>query len=67
MLAVRLKTETVEQRDEIIRLFTPLAQYVQEHESETLSYQLAIADTDPTLIQIYERYDAGARCMGMGW
>ncbi|KAK2076101.1 hypothetical protein QBZ16_001437 [Prototheca wickerhamii] len=61
VLAVRLKTETVEQRDEIIRLFTPLAQYVQEHESETLSYQLAIADTDPTLIQIYERYDAGAR------
>lgn len=56
MLAVQLKTDTVEQRDVIIELFKPLAKFVLANEPETLSYELAIADTDPTKIQIYERY-----------
>lgn len=55
MLAIQVKFESEADRDIFIDLFRPLAKYVAEHEPRTLSYELAIADTDPTLVLIHER------------
>lgn len=55
VLAVSVKFETEADRDVFIELFKPLAKHVMEAEPETLSYELAIADTDPTKVIIYER------------
>ncbi|KAL6780040.1 hypothetical protein ACKKBF_B14660 [Auxenochlorella protothecoides x Auxenochlorella symbiontica] len=56
VLAIQVKFESEADRDIFIDLFRPLAKYVAEHEPQTLSYDLAIADTDPTLVLIHERY-----------
>lgn len=55
VLAVSLKFEAEADRDVFVELFKPLAKYVLETEPETLSYELAIADTDPLKLIIYER------------
>lgn len=55
VLAIQVKFESEADRDIFIDLFRPLAKYVAEHEPRTLSYELAIADTDPTLVLIHER------------
>lgn len=59
MLAIQVKFESEADRDIFIDLFRPLAKYVAEHEPQTLSYELAIADTDPTLVLIHERCGGG--------
>lgn len=40
----------------IQKFWAPLAAYVKAHEHGTLAYEIAIADTDPLKIQVFERW-----------
>lgn len=55
VLAVQLKFQEESHRDAFIEVWRPLADYVQRDEPETLSFELAIADSDPCLVIVYER------------
>lgn len=56
VLAVSLTFERLEDRDQFIELWrVHMAPHVKEHEPNCLSYELAIADTDPKKILVYER------------
>ncbi|GAB4821193.1 hypothetical protein N2152v2_008239 [Parachlorella kessleri] len=56
VLAVGLSFKTVEARDEFLTIWLPLAKYVREKEPSTLSFELLVADNDPTKVLVYERY-----------
>lgn len=43
----------------IQKFWAPLAAYVKAHEHGTLAYEIAIADTDPLKIQVFERWVDG--------
>ena len=55
MLAVELRVKSVEARDEVLTIWLPLAKYVREKEPSTLSFELLVADNDPTKVLVYER------------
>lgn len=55
MLAVGLKFRSVEEQEAFLAVWRPLAEYVRAEEPETLSFELCIADTDPTKVLVYER------------
>jgi hypothetical protein len=56
VLAVSVTFERLEDRDQFIDLWrVHMAPHVQEHEPNCLSYELAVADTDPKQILVYER------------
>ncbi|KAI7837541.1 hypothetical protein COHA_008628 [Chlorella ohadii] len=61
VLCVWLKFASVADRDEFIHKFwAPLAEYVKAQEHGTLAYEIAIADSDPLKIQVFERYQSKA-------
>jgi quinol monooxygenase YgiN len=51
-----LKFNSTEDRDAFITIWSPLGDYVKHHEPTTLAFELSIADTDPCMILVYERY-----------
>ena len=55
VLAVGLSFNSVEARDEFLAIWLPLAKYVRESEPSTLSFELLVADNDPTKVLVYER------------
>ena len=55
VLAVSLTFQEVSHRDEFVKVWTPLAEYVQAEEHGTLSFELAVSDGDPCKVIVYER------------
>ncbi len=43
----------------IHKFWAPLAEYVKAQEHGTLAYEIAIADSDPLKIQVFERWVGG--------
>ena len=56
LLMIHLEFTDEATRDRWISLFTDLAQYCLENEPGTLGYDVAIADTNPLKVLVYERY-----------
>ncbi|KAL4435247.1 hypothetical protein ABPG77_001929 [Micractinium sp. CCAP 211/92] len=56
VLCVYLKFQNVEDRDEFIAVWKPLAEWVRANEAGTLGYEAMIADTDPLKVMVFERY-----------
>ena len=56
VLAVNLQFEHETDRDLFIQTWHRLADYVAEFEPDTLSFECSIADTNPLLCLVYERY-----------
>lgn len=50
-----LTFQEVSHRDEFVKVWTPLAEYVQAEEHGTLSFELAVSDGDPCKVIVYER------------
>jgi quinol monooxygenase YgiN len=55
LLVITHEYKSIRDRDVFIELFTPLAKFVQQHEPDTLAYELSISDKDPHKIIIFER------------
>ena len=51
-----MKFDSTKDRDAFINVWSPLGDYVKHHEPTTLAFELSIADTDPCMILVYERY-----------
>lgn len=56
VLAVKFTFANVKDRDNCIQEWHRLAEYVAEYEQDTLSFEFCIADTNPLLCLIHERY-----------
>eukprot|EP00890_Picochlorum_soloecismus_P003202 jgi/Picsp_1/3883/NSC_01395-R1_protein len=56
VLAVNLQFAHETDRDLFIQKWHRLADYVAEFEPDTLSFECCIADTNPVLCLVYERY-----------
>ncbi len=59
VLAVQLKFNEIETRDEYLGLWKDLAAYVAKFEHKTLSFELSIADNDPLKVLVFERWGRG--------
>ena len=55
VIAVTWKFKSQADKDKLIRLWTPLAQYVATHEPNTLAYELAYSPDEPLTVFLYER------------
>lgn len=55
-LGVAITFPSNEDKETFIKLFKPMAKYVEDFELGTLSYQLQQSDKDPLRVQILERY-----------
>ncbi|PSC70176.1 Extracellular basic protease [Micractinium conductrix] len=60
VLCVYLKFANVQDRDEFIAEWTPLAKWVKENEPGTLGYEAMVADTNPLKVLVFERYTSKA-------
>ena len=56
LLMIHLEFHNEEERDAWISLFRPLAEYCLQNEPGTLGYDVAIADSNPLKVLVYERY-----------
>ncbi|KAK9839385.1 hypothetical protein WJX84_003703 [Apatococcus fuscideae] len=56
VIAVTWKFKSQADKDKLIRLWTPLAQYVATHEPNTLAYELSHSPDEPLTVFLYERY-----------
>ena len=56
VLAVSLTFEDEAAREAWLASWLPLAEWVRANEAATLSFEVAIADTNPLLLLVYERY-----------
>jgi len=58
MVYTLIATLTVEpgQRDRVLELIRPLVEYVEQHETITLSYQVEASMDNPDVIMVFERY-----------
>lgn len=56
VLDIHFTFKSEKDRDKFIELWRPLARHVLLYEPGTLSYELAIADSDPLRVLVFERY-----------
>jgi len=56
ILFVDVIFNSIEDRDKVIQLWQPVALHCRVHEPGTLSYEMAISDSDPKRIVFVERY-----------
>jgi quinol monooxygenase YgiN len=60
VLVITLTMESAAAATEFLEAWRPLAEFCRAHEPETLSYEAAVCDSNPTEILIYERYTSRA-------
>lgn len=56
VLLINLKFTTLDHRDNFFKIIKPLCKDMVENEPTTLSYQVAISDKDPLVVNLLERY-----------
>ena len=56
VLLINLKFTTLDHRDNFFKIIKPLCKDMAENEPTTLSYQVAISDKDPLVVNLLERY-----------
>ena len=56
IIGVKISFPTAQDKDTFIADFTPVAEYVRQHEPTTISYELLLSDKDDLHIYIMERY-----------
>ena len=55
-LLVTAEFGSVERKEQFLKDFKPLAEYVQSSEPDTLAYEVLLSDKDPLQVMILERY-----------
>ena len=55
VIAVTWKFANQADKDKMIELWTPLAQYVAENEPNTLAYEMSFSTDEPLTVFLYER------------
>lgn len=55
-LLVTLKFTDEVYKEEFLRDIAPVAQYVREHEPQTVAYEVLLSDQDPLQVLVLERY-----------
>jgi quinol monooxygenase YgiN len=55
-LLVTLQFTEQQYKDQFLEFFRPVAQHVQQHEPDTLAYEVLLSDKDPLQVLILERY-----------
>lgn len=58
VLDIQFTFANTKDRDKFVELWRPLAKHVREKEPGTLSYELSVADSDPTKVLVFERYNS---------
>ena len=55
MIAVTWKFKSQADKEKLIKIWTPLAEYVAKHEPNTLAYEMSFSEDDPLKVFLYER------------
>ena len=55
-LLVTLQFTEQQYKEQFLEFFRPVAQHVQQHEPDTLAYEILLSDKDPLQVLILERY-----------
>ncbi|KAK9865830.1 hypothetical protein WJX84_000369 [Apatococcus fuscideae] len=56
VIAVTWKFKSQADKEKLIKIWTPLAEYVAKHEPNTLAYEMSFSEDDPLKVFLYERY-----------